>query len=41
MVDPESLEPVPLGQLGLVLVRGPNVMKGYLDRPAHCRAVRL
>jgi acyl-[acyl-carrier-protein]-phospholipid O-acyltransferase / long-chain-fatty-acid--[acyl-carrier-protein] ligase len=33
IVDPESFEPVPLGRPGLMLVRGPNVMKGYLGRP--------
>jgi acyl-[acyl-carrier-protein]-phospholipid O-acyltransferase/long-chain-fatty-acid--[acyl-carrier-protein] ligase len=33
IVDPETLEPVPFGQPGLMLVRGPNVMQGYLGRP--------
>lgn len=33
IVDPETMEPLPLGQAGLLLVRGPNVMKGYLGRP--------
>jgi acyl-[acyl-carrier-protein]-phospholipid O-acyltransferase / long-chain-fatty-acid--[acyl-carrier-protein] ligase len=33
IVDPESLQPLPVGQPGLMLVRGPNVMKGYLGRP--------
>ena len=33
VVDPESLEPVSIGQPGLLLVRGPNLMKGYLGRP--------
>ena len=33
IVDPESMEAVPLGQPGLMLVRGPNVMQGYLGRP--------
>jgi acyl-[acyl-carrier-protein]-phospholipid O-acyltransferase/long-chain-fatty-acid--[acyl-carrier-protein] ligase len=33
IVDPQSMEPVPFGQPGLMLVRGPNVMQGYLDRP--------
>jgi acyl-[acyl-carrier-protein]-phospholipid O-acyltransferase/long-chain-fatty-acid--[acyl-carrier-protein] ligase len=32
IVDPETLQPVPLGQSGLLLVRGPNVMQGYLGR---------
>jgi len=33
LVDPASFEPVPVGQPGLLLVRGPNVMRGYLDAP--------
>jgi len=33
IVDPETQQPVPLGQPGLLLVRGPNVMQGYLGRP--------
>jgi len=33
IVDPETMQPVPIGQPGLMLVRGPNVMKGYLGKP--------
>ncbi|GFE56643.1 acyl-[ACP]--phospholipid O-acyltransferase [Geobacter sp. AOG1] len=33
MVDPESGAPLPSGEAGLVLVKGPNVMLGYLNRP--------
>jgi acyl-[acyl-carrier-protein]-phospholipid O-acyltransferase/long-chain-fatty-acid--[acyl-carrier-protein] ligase len=33
IVDPDTLKPVPTGQPGLMLVRGPNVMLGYLGRP--------
>ena len=33
IVSPDTGQPVPLGQPGLLLVRGPNVMRGYLDRP--------
>ena len=33
IVDAETRQPVPLGQPGLLLVRGPNVMQGYLGRP--------
>lgn len=37
IVDPAnaspSAPPLPLGQTGLLLVRGPNVMQGYLGRP--------
>ena len=33
IVDPESFAPLPLGQPGLLLVRGPNIMQGYLGQP--------
>jgi len=33
IVDPETRAPVPLGQPGLLIVRGPNIMLGYLGRP--------
>jgi acyl-[acyl-carrier-protein]-phospholipid O-acyltransferase/long-chain-fatty-acid--[acyl-carrier-protein] ligase len=33
IVDAETRQPVALGQPGLMLVRGPNVMQGYLGRP--------
>jgi acyl-[acyl-carrier-protein]-phospholipid O-acyltransferase/long-chain-fatty-acid--[acyl-carrier-protein] ligase len=33
IVSPETGEPTPLGQSGLLLVRGPNIMLGYLGRP--------
>ncbi len=33
IVDPETHAPLPIGQPGLMLVRGPNVMQGYLGRP--------
>ncbi|MGA2867014.1 MAG: MFS transporter [Verrucomicrobiota bacterium] len=33
IVEPHSFQPVPVGQSGLLLVRGPNVMQGYLGRP--------
>ena len=33
IVDPETMAPLPIGQAGLLLVRGPNVMQGYLGRP--------
>ena len=41
IVDPDSRQPLPIGQPGLMLVRGPNVMKGYLGRPAETeKAIR-
>ncbi|MBZ5500993.1 MAG: MFS transporter [Acidobacteriia bacterium] len=33
IVDPETRQPLPLGTPGLLLVRGPNVMQGYLGKP--------
>jgi acyl-[acyl-carrier-protein]-phospholipid O-acyltransferase / long-chain-fatty-acid--[acyl-carrier-protein] ligase len=33
IVDPETREPMPAGSAGLLLVRGPNVMQGYLGKP--------
>ena len=33
IVDPDSSQPLPVGQAGLLLIRGPNVMKGYLGKP--------
>ncbi len=33
IVDPDTGAPLPMGQPGLMLVRGPNVMQGYLGKP--------
>jgi acyl-[acyl-carrier-protein]-phospholipid O-acyltransferase/long-chain-fatty-acid--[acyl-carrier-protein] ligase len=33
IVDPETFAPRSLGEPGLLLVRGPNVMLGYLNKP--------
>ena len=33
IVDPETREPLGIGQPGLMLVSGPNVMLGYLGKP--------
>jgi acyl-[acyl-carrier-protein]-phospholipid O-acyltransferase/long-chain-fatty-acid--[acyl-carrier-protein] ligase len=33
IVHPETGQPVPIGQPGLLWVKGPNVMKGYLNLP--------
>ncbi len=33
IVDPDTLVPVSLNEPGLLLVRGPNVMRGYLNKP--------
>lgn len=32
IVDPETFEPLPRGTSGMLLVKGPNVMEGYLGR---------
>ncbi|MEO8168394.1 MAG: AMP-binding protein, partial [bacterium] len=33
IVDPATMQTLPVGQPGLLLVKGPNVMKGYLGKP--------
>ncbi len=33
IVDPDTFAPLAMGEPGLLLVSGPNVMKGYLDQP--------
>jgi acyl-[acyl-carrier-protein]-phospholipid O-acyltransferase/long-chain-fatty-acid--[acyl-carrier-protein] ligase len=33
IVNPDTMQPVTANQPGLLLVRGPNVMKGYLGKP--------
>jgi acyl-[acyl-carrier-protein]-phospholipid O-acyltransferase/long-chain-fatty-acid--[acyl-carrier-protein] ligase len=33
IVDPDTFQPLPVDQPGLLLIRGPNVMKGYLGKP--------
>ena len=33
IVDPDTRESLPFGTPGLLLVRGPNVMQGYLSKP--------
>ena len=39
--NPWTGNPLPLGQAGLLLVRGPNVMLGYLGRPAKTAEVLM
>ncbi len=33
IADPESFDDLPIGTDGMLLVKGPNVMQGYLDQP--------
>jgi acyl-[acyl-carrier-protein]-phospholipid O-acyltransferase/long-chain-fatty-acid--[acyl-carrier-protein] ligase len=33
IVNPETFELMPFGQEGMLLIKGPNVMKGYLNNP--------
>ena len=33
IVDPDSLDPMPTGKDGLILIGGPQIMKGYLKMP--------
>ncbi|MFH1024816.1 MAG: acyl-[ACP]--phospholipid O-acyltransferase [Planctomycetota bacterium] len=39
LADPDTMQPVPPGQAGMLLVRGPNVMTGYLGLPDRTAAV--
>jgi len=39
IVDPETQEKLSVNQPGLLLVRGPNVMRGYLNQPEKTAAV--
>jgi acyl-[acyl-carrier-protein]-phospholipid O-acyltransferase/long-chain-fatty-acid--[acyl-carrier-protein] ligase len=39
IVDPDSNEDLPSGKEGVILVHGPQVMIGYLDRPEATKAV--
>jgi len=39
VVNPETYEPLPPGQEGLLLVKGANVMVGYLNQPEKTRQV--
>ncbi|MBK9576428.1 MAG: MFS transporter [Fibrobacteres bacterium] len=38
IVDPDTLQTLPVGEAGLVLIGGTQIMKGYLDDPARTEA---
>lgn len=38
VVDPDSCDPCDTGAVGEVVIAGPNVMRGYLNRPQQSRA---
>ena len=39
IVDPETLDELPIGDAGMVLIGGPQVMQGYLGEPDKTQAV--
>jgi acyl-[acyl-carrier-protein]-phospholipid O-acyltransferase/long-chain-fatty-acid--[acyl-carrier-protein] ligase len=39
VVDPDTLAPIKRGEQGMLLIKGPHVMKGYLNEPAKTSAV--
>jgi long-chain acyl-CoA synthetase len=39
ILNPETGEPVPIGEEGEIVVKGPNVMKGYWQRNAETEAI--
>ena len=41
IVDPETLEELPIGEAGLILIGGPQVMAGYLKNEKKTEAVIL
>jgi len=38
IVDPNTLEELPIGEAGLILIGGPQIMKGYLNDPEKTNA---
>ena len=41
IADPVNFEQLPIGREGILLVRGPNVMQGYVNGPELTRRVMI
>lgn len=41
IVDPETFEELPIGESGMILIGGPQVMKGYLANPVKTKEVLI
>ncbi len=39
ILDPETGKPVPIGEIGEIVVKGPNIMRGYWNREEETKAI--